>query len=498
MSKAKKLCATLIAVGLLSTQPAWGVLPIPATYAKSSGDSQKSKWNQQVQAAMEKLMPFAPQLEDFSISSVKLDENDDEESVIDVHLIKSNTEKYPYASIEIDPETGEILHFSLQIGRDHTGAEKHVAEEKATAFLQALLGAEMDEFTMNETNQEIQGRVKFSREVDGLHVKGADMSVRVNKQGEIVNFSKNIAGQAHKEIKTFPKADGVVSQEEAVNAMAKTLRLVYEEKNHRTNEPLLKYVPELNGEVDAKTGEVIHAFNTESNKYAPAFSVQGQGKKMFARTKEEAQQHLSEVLKVDTQNMEFQMPDENHFQWVSENKSRLYVGVDPQTKAIVSIGSRGFDGMGDVRISREEAKEIALETLVPYLDSSITSLRIREEHVRKDDKTYTFYFHKSFEDIPVEDHVYQVRVSLINGKVIDLIGPFQRNQVVLPDPDKAVDQEVAQQEYRSTLQAKLSYSAFDEDGIGDAPSLVYGFISQTPGFSYIDAFTGKSVFLSKK
>lgn len=62
MSKAKKIGATLIAVGLLSAQPAWGVLPIPITYAKSSSDSLKTKWNQQAQDALEKLLPFVPQL----------------------------------------------------------------------------------------------------------------------------------------------------------------------------------------------------------------------------------------------------------------------------------------------------------------------------------------------------------------------------------------------------------------------------------------------------
>lgn len=498
MSKAKKLCATLIAVGLLSTQPAWGVISIPATYAKSSGVSLKTKWNQQAQDALEKLLPFVPELKDFYIEGVNLDENDDDESVIHVHLIKSDTEKYPYASIDLDPESGEIVDFSLQIGRDHKGAEKHLAETKAGAFLKALLGPEMDEYILSEADHEILGRVEYTRKVNGLHLSGGAINVRVNKQGDVVNFAKNLAGKSHKDIKTFPKTDGAVSPEQAVGTMAKSLRLVYEEKNHRTNAPVLKFVPELNGEVNAQTGEVIHAFNTVSNKYGPSFSVQAQGKEMFARTKEEAQQLLREVLKLDTQGMEYQMLNENHFQWVGKNKNRLFVGVDPQTKAVVSMGSRGFDGMGDVRISREEAKEIALETLVPYLDSSITSLHIREEHVRKDDKTCTFYFHKSYEDIPIEDHVYQVRVSLINGKVIDLIGPFQRNQVALPDPEKAVDQEVAQQEYRSTLQARLGYSAFDEDGIGDAPAIVYGFNSHTPGFSYIDAFTGKSVFITKK
>lgn len=499
MNKAKKLGATVIAVCLLSMQPAWGVLPISSTYAKKSSSSEKKELNQQAQDALEKLRPLVPYLKDFSIESIHLDDEDDEESVIDIRLTKSDTEKYPYASIEIDPKTGDIVDFFLQEGEFPLGAaSRELAEEKANEFLQAFLGEEFEKYSPLGDDEGMEGRVNYSIVVNDIYFDVGGMGVGVNKLGEINFFTKNLAGQAFKDLKDFPKPDHVVSQDEALTAMASTLRLVYEERNRRTNAPVLKYVPELIGSMNAETRTVNQSFNTWSNKYGPAISVQPSGKKMYARSEQEAELILKEVLKVDPAGMTFRRLDQNIFEWRGQEGERLSVTTESETGALFSVGIRGERTAGNVRVSIEDAKKIALDTLQPYLDKSITSLQIREVYANPGDDSHTFYFHKSFDGIPVEDNDYQVTVNLKSGEVTEVSGKFWRGPVDLPSRNHIVEVEKAQQEYRSVHQARLTYTGFSTDGVGNAPTLVYRFASTTPGFSYIDAFTGKSVFLSKK
>jgi len=494
MIKTRKMWATILAAGFLSTQPALEILPSPGVYAKSPDQWNKTELQELGKDALAQLLPVVPKLKDFSIQSVSIDEDDGEEQVINIHLRKSDSEKYPYASVQIDPKTKEIVLFSIQEGVDKTDrADKELAKEKATAFLKALLGDEAKKYTPREHDIGKSGSIVFDLFVDGILFNAGSIRVGVNIHGDITSFSRNLAGQQFQDPKKFPKPDHVISQEEALSAMAKTLRLVYEEKNGWTNAPVLKYVPELDGEMNAETGVVEHSFKTSSNKYGQPFSVQPLGKKWSIRSEQDAQQVLKEVLQIGTEGLQFRQLQGSTYEWIGKEGERLFVAADEKTGGLVSVGNRGVKTEGKGRLTKEQAKRKALDTLEPYLDKSVTSLQMREMYAVSGTDRYSFFFHRSHDGIPVEDHSYEVVIDLASGTVIELTGSFDRKHVDLPDKDQAVDPETAMQEFRVAHQATLIYSAFDNDGIGDLPSLVYDFKAKTTGFSYIDALTGKSV-----
>ncbi len=291
----------------------------------------------------------------------------------------------------------------------------------------------------------------------------------------------------------FPEPKDLIGEQAAIQVMGESLRLVYMEGQEAQTGPILKYVPEMPGYVDAKTGKVIPG--GVENKYSAPIKVTPGDRQLAARTKEEAAAVLKSELAVDVANAEYKEESKagfRRFQWIHQDKTTMYVYADEWTGRVSQFGVHSVQG-GEPRITRDEAAQKAVSFLEQYLDKSITEIHVSESDSAPGlSRLESFYIHKSHQGIPVEDHSYRVTVDMTNGNVTEVAGPFEREQVSLPDSSQAVPKAEAVKEFVNTHSAKLYYYSFDENGgRADTPRIVYSIEAQKPG--YIDALTGETV-----
>ncbi|MFF2530379.1 hypothetical protein ACFVS2_15900 [Brevibacillus sp. NPDC058079] len=135
------------------------------------------------------------------------------------------------------------------------------AEEKAVAFLQPFVDAEVTELVPQMINREVgKQTLLFFPVHQGIMVEGQGYSVKVDMHtGDIVSASLPVVtGKL-----SYDDASNVVGPEQAVQALLKanpiTLRYVFPSLNGRYQAtPVLVYEPkERNGKVDAVTGQFI-------------------------------------------------------------------------------------------------------------------------------------------------------------------------------------------------------------------------------------------------
>ncbi|MFI8712732.1 hypothetical protein [Brevibacillus brevis] len=135
------------------------------------------------------------------------------------------------------------------------------AEEKAVAFLQPFVDAEVTELVPQMINREAGKQTfLFSPVHQGIMVEGQGYSVKVDMHtGDIVSASLPVATDKL----SYADASNVIGPEQAVQALLKanplTMSYVFPSLNGRYQAtPVLVYEPkERNGKVDAVTGQFI-------------------------------------------------------------------------------------------------------------------------------------------------------------------------------------------------------------------------------------------------
>jgi hypothetical protein len=488
VTKINKICAALIAASLLSTAPVWTAEQIAS--AKTNQVMSSSELTGMAKKAWEKMQELVPELKDFSNIRLVTDEDDEEEEAIEIHLQKNESEKYPYAIITLDPRQGEIVGFTIQDGKKQSkGADAETAKRSAAAFLDKLMGDDFADYQLMETGPE-SANVLYSRLINGIPFESAGISVFVGQDGKVKGFSQNMLGHSFKDKSVFPEPKDLIGEQAAVQAAANSLRLIYQVGAPSGTGAVLKYVPEIEGPVDAKTGKGIR-----TEKYSSPISVASGGKQLTAKTRQEAAEILKRELGVDVTGIpaeEDQQEKSGRFIW-KDQKTSMYVLTNQRTGEVNAFGIQRFDRDGKPKLSKEEAQHTALKFLETYLHKDITAVQLREfDSAPGTDDLEDFVFHLSHQGIPVWEYQFRVTVDLSTGKVTALRGPFQQQPPKLPDSKEAVPLKTAQEEFIRTHQAVLAYTSVDGSGRKTAaPYLIYNIKAVTRG--YIDAFTGKTV-----
>ncbi|MEZ2737214.1 hypothetical protein ACBQ08_25395, partial [Aneurinibacillus aneurinilyticus] len=108
--------------------------------------------------------------------------------------------------------------------------------------------------------------------------------------------------------------------------------------------------------------------------------------------------------------------------------------------------------------------------------------------------TYSFYFTKLHQGIPVQDHSYHVSIDKQTGKVVSFHLFTPSKKVELPDSQNIVTKEEALAtliKHRPPLELKYTWSWYMGQQ-APAPLLVYTW-DNSDGFGYVDALTGEYI-----
>lgn len=498
MKKLSKIGATLIAASLLSTVPVWATQQVSAASKQIASSSQLNSW---AKKALDKMHELIPELKEFTIMQINAAEEDDEqEAVVEIHLRKDDKVKFPYASIQLEPKQGEIIGFSINHGsndEDLKAANAETAKQNATSFLKKLYGDQINDYQIVPRGEN-PNLVFFGREINGIPYNNGGISVFVNQDGQVNGFSKNIFGYTFHDKSMFPEPKNLIGEEAAIQKVADSVRLVYQANAGSERGAILKYVPEAQGPVDAKTGTIIVRPGL-TGKYSSPITVKPGGKRLTAKNQQEAAQILKNELGVDISGKTFNEDGDvtsksGNYEWVDEEtKSRFFVDTDPQTGEVTGFGFHEFNRVGKPFISKQEAQQTALRFLQTYLHKNITAVHLQDmDSAPGTHDIEQFLFHLSHQGIPVENHMFSVTVDLFSGKVTRVSGPLYQQPPTLPDSKGAVTLTAAAEEFVKTHSAKLAYSTFINGMPSETPILIYDIIPKTPR-GYIDALTGKTV-----
>jgi len=429
---------------------------------------------------------------------------------------------------------GDVLHFfeiESQQNRSDVLAEKPLALEKATLFLQQMMGDDWKQY--RET-----GAFSFPvymRYLKGLPVLEDNLDIVVDSKGHIVRYKKNAINY---DLSQLPDPSIAIDREVAEGTLAQNMKLRYIERavvkrNPHTQEvlqaqPMLDYTPAVGnmqmGEIrslywyiDAETGSIHYGLGNNGMDYdrrtthepialKPAQSA-------VIHTKEDAAELLSKDWGVEVKGLpyhegeqrDFQEKQQKVYQWETKDHKLLQVVTDAQTGRVTAVAIPRVDAQG--RLSQQDAFKEAVRILEKYVDPGVTEVQISQvieagKATPVSSGSWEFEFFKSHEGVPVieqyPNEAYIVRVDPSTGKAI---GFFSRTGMkekgALPDKSKAVSAEKALQEYLRYLPLQLAYTIEGVEGEKlTAPKLIYVPISDRKyanQYIHIDAITGKAV-----
>ena len=217
------------------------------------------------------------------IESIHEGENYNGQPVIYVQYMYQYGNSGTGSSLEINKNTGEIIHFYSM--RDHLltemgdkpskedGISKQEALTQAVKFIKEWIPSYLHNYAMPVEEPYFDERLgsyhfSFPRIVNGIVVSGDQINVGISSDGSINSLNVN-----YQDIENWPSSDDVISEQEAKTILedALSLKLTYMKhaKNQTENHYDLVYLPIFNGEpysyVDANTGEWNNLFTGEDS-----------------------------------------------------------------------------------------------------------------------------------------------------------------------------------------------------------------------------------------
>lgn len=143
---------------------------------------------------------------------------------------------------------------------------------------------------------------------------------------------------------------------------------------------------------------------------------------------------------------------------------------------------------GEKKFSDKEIEAKALEFLQPYLDKSVTELRMFDQHEKMhafDNETVVFY--RSYQGVPIFNQDYKVTIDIETGAVLGMFLSLTDGTETFADVSKVISPEAATRKYMKQNPLELKY-AFPvvNDQIVREPVLTYTFEQEKATF-IIDA-----------
>ncbi len=586
MKRVKGAAAAVLAAGILLSTTAWAAEKEAASVEEKGGTeivqlidgaagkpAAKVQLNESQRQALEKIYQTVPELTELSVESV----HDRGEAAWGVTMSDRAGESAPgimhaYASLTFETDTGELIRLDIQ-NPDWASAElpaPGLAKEKAAEFARQVLGDKMKDYQMSDgigsggggaarddKGNEIEwtyASVQFERLINGIPLLNSGFRVNVDVAGHVTQYYTEGFYEKNHGVKDggldpamFPVPSLAITREAAEEIIAGLLEmklnyvgrqpLQYPKSGSEEAEtrPVLMYTPSLYAPIDALTGKLLDDFKVQP---PLRITLNGEDKKLAARTPEEAETLLAGEIGIDMSGMKFEGVEEREerfgpgikvkeYSWRSESQTGpdgrpdhstmrfLHLGTMADTGRVVGFSLQDEAGRGKKAVlSREAAQETAVQFMQRYLDRGAAELEMYvspppEESIPdwvdrsklKDDEQrpeFHFTFTCTHQGIPVSDRSYSVTVDGLTGRIARFYDGNSSSSVALPDSKNVVTAAAAKAEFLKSQTLRLIYlwpGYLDQKA--PKPLLVY-MPDNGVSWKYIDALTGKTVTVEMK
>ncbi|MFF0831274.1 YcdB/YcdC domain-containing protein [Brevibacillus sp. NPDC003359] len=372
------------------------------------------------------------------------------------------------------------------------------AVKKAEAYVQEMLGEEGMHYRYNPSQSDLKsGTVGFSRIIHGIPVYEASYTVEMNGD-EVSRFQISQQSDQIQSLAQIPKPTDVLSKEEAEEAIASTLRLVYREKGGTTAS--LRYEPEFSGFVDASTGTFVSSIGIpiQKNEGKRVIPVAAEGRRIEANRSEEALSLLVQEfgLPFATDNWEgsvsFGRDRIREMHW-SEKGRELSARFHENGQLLSYRVNKSKDSRTSSSKNQAASPEVFLPSVIEhlqrYLDESIKELEMTG--IKREAAEIRFHFNKMYQGISVIDHTYEVIVDTGTGEVVGMSGSFGQQATSFPDPAKAISKDAAEATMKKNQPLALAYIWTNQNGTADMQPLLVYHVNKEKGIeTSIEAITG--------
>lgn len=552
------LALTMLAAAPLPALAAAGGMFTTVTTGTGSGAAYQLETNFELsdeqKQALEKIYEIIPELRELTEISVSMDETADTWHVW-LNDAKDADEAVPFAAdanLSFDAGSGELLGFNLfyPAWASEEMPSQQLARQHADAFIRQLLGDQADQYQIsgfgdsgfrasdgegNEISWQTLS-VSYCPLVNGLPFFGGVSRVDVNVAGRVTGYGRYDQYDRYDRSKRgldlglFPPVQEALSLTAAEQVMAEktTMQLTYGHPYVKQGSPILAYVADSPGYINALTGEPVEMYATGQPQQEMVKLV-GQGEEMTAYNRSEAEALTSQLLGVDLEEMYFNRSED--YNWfphdvlsVSYDWHTCTEGEPPGGEILRSVNLRTLADSGEIvgfhlydnsaqdkqyTLTQEAALSTAMRFMERVLPEGDTEMRLQiwpdisETAPDWLDQTlldegfksqgFSFFFGRLHQGISVPYDGYSVEVSRATGEVTY----YSRRDEVLPavllDGSLAVPAEQAKAEYLRNMPLQLVYIWPEWFGQrAPAPLLVYTTYMKTEWY-FIDALTGEAV-----
>ncbi|MGC5324834.1 YcdB/YcdC domain-containing protein [Brevibacillus sp. SYSU BS000544] len=568
MKKWNRAVLSVVAASLLLATPVW------ANTNPGQGmppANEETQFPPEMQKALQKVYGIAPHIKELKLQHVNFQKgNEYAPDAWYLHftnapqnLAPNDTKEYAFATVELDAKTGELrrMYSDNPVKRTEEHVSSEAAKEKAKDFLAQVRGNVEGKYQVNDLvfHNKIGSKkqdgtmtfwrtslVQFDRLVNGIPLANNGITITLDGHGNVTGYEPY--GRNNLDITKFPKPTDVISKAKAEEAYLKNAkaRLDYNgffPKDWFNYDPsasdtmaVLKYSISTEFMIDAKSGKAVTNFVPFTPIEPEKTPMNGKGKKLIAKNKEEIVKLLADHFQVNMSGLAFtENPDIDgpvnskikYYAWQStpvknekgevsyEKMIYVHVAVQEDTGEVLSFNLQrewAPENNNGVKVSKEEAMKKAVAALNEFLDPSIKELELSfvydpqniaivpdwvDQETKESAKKYVtpeyaFNFQGLHNGVPVEERRYFVRVDAITGDVIGFGVPQQDVfKTKLPDNKNIITADEAAKTFLKENPLRLTYTWPEYNNqLAPAPLLVYS--PQYVGYpGYVDALTGK-------
>jgi|GEM_PF-1292455 len=571
----KRAALSAVAVSLLTATPAWAAKPKDhedrlsnkEAWLKKLDEAQEAKAKAlekgkgkvkakaikklpaEMNRALQKIIKQLPELKELEVTGASIYEGDKyQPETWDFSLSNGKNGKDRIrASIEVNAETGVLFAYSYRAGDKEEGQapDYDEAKKKADEFLAKIMASDAKKYKIIKENEEEQEKDEdelgirsftYERLIHGLPLDGAEIHIQVDGEGRIVYFRNENPSQIKDSSISKPK--NVLSEKEADEKYTDLMdmELLYNKKELieyssddddddeiiTKTKPVLKYVPQYTGAMDASKGDVPKDLDLweESKNEGKTFTLSPKGEKLIAPNRIAAEQLLTSAFGIDMSKFEIEDEDtgerHSYYYWEAiedQDIEEIEMEIDSRTGQILDMYVWHSGDAPKPKLSEEQALEAATAFVERFIDTEIKEVQLRNVYlpdekpkfpswIDKDviedieeeiepDHTYRFTFYALHQGVPVSNDRFSVEVNATTGAV-EGFGINQVEDVDLPDNKNVESKKKAAKAYLKAQPLKLTYIYPELFGYkAPKPILVFETDSYLDG--YIDAFTGEFV-----
>ncbi len=499
VKRTNKAMITLCLAGVLSTTPLWAQGEIHAANAGISAQSvTEAQLSKPAKQTLDKLYKKIPALKP-ATKEISTNQDDRETYRIIFRTIE-NKKATLYADAEIDRNSGTLLAFSIEnpsAPETAPAPSEAIAKQKAEVFLKEMLGSSFGQYRLDKANVD---HVSFTRYVNNIPVADGYV-VGVNGSGSIRYLNAvNRATGINMDTTAFAKPVDVMTKAQAEKAMVSQLRLMYLPKG-RSGADLktydLKYRDNFAVYLDAKTGKEVQTDTSYQRTLSPVIAVKPGGKKVMAKTPQEAVAALAEfgidvkgaVMKPSSVPPEMLNAGEVEYEGKQGDK---YLRITAVAGRVIGFNLADPNKRSEeAKLTKQEMQEKALVFLQTYLDEEVTELRIEEQTQRESqqmDPEVVFY--RTHQGVAIANQGYTVAFNKATGEITGLKMSVTDGTETFADASKAISPEAAAAEYVKHKPLMLQYVFPQVNGkIQTTPVLVYTAENMNT-VGMVDALTG--------